>query len=227
MAEATGRYDCKRCGASFGVRVIGLDEPSAFVSDSHRRLLRDARARHQLAAERAGQPLATGTDPVAEVEQNLLESFGAKVLVYATCPACGARNPEGVALVRGEARRTRWGTSVFFGLVALSSAFWPVASLALPVVWTVILALSVVTRRRQGHATRWTDLLAGTAVIFASASLVFFAPRAAFGVPLVFASWMAIAPRRAGADDEPFERARASLVFERAPFREPARDRDV
>lgn len=227
MAEATGRYECAGCGASFGVRVTGLDEPGAFVPDSHRQLLRDARARHQLAADRAGQPLPPGGDPVAEVEENLLKSFADKVLVYATCPACGARNPEGVAIVRSEARRTRWGTTGFFALVALSSAFWPLSSVVVPVLWTVILSLSVVARRRHGQPAGWADVLVGAAMISASVGVLLFAPRAAFGVPLVFACWMAIAPRRAGADDEPFERARASLVFERAPFREAARDLDA
>ena len=192
MATATLTYECSACHVGFDVTVSDLTDP---------RELSSVRDRRDLDAE-------------------LLESFARAELRYATCPACSARNPEGVALERREARATHFGGGAAFGAVAVASYFVPPIALVVPLLMIGIFVAMVVTIARTRPTTRpWGRVLLQGAIPPSVGAAIVALPRFAFVVPLLYATWFVVTSRNAKSTR--FERAAARLRFHASPYREP------
>lgn len=175
--DAAATYSCPACGASTDAIVTGLDDPSTFVSDRDRRVLRDIDAIRR-------EPSAA--DPVASLEQRILADQAQRGLRFATCPRCGAKNPEGIAHQAAEARRTL--------ITALA-----LAAIGVPALWyapwlTVVIgagnALLVLFLalhgRRSGRSIPYLRLALSIAVAAATAAVGLVLPRFAPALPVLW-----------------------------------------
>lgn len=105
-------YTCGGCGATTGAVVEGLTPPERYVSDP------------RFHADR-------------EMMDRLLRSSAEDELLYATCPRCGARNPDGIARLRASLTKSRViGAVVFLVLAGVVVVWRPAAfaALLLPIV---------------------------------------------------------------------------------------------
>lgn len=207
--DAAATYACPACGASTAALVTGLDDPSAFVSDRDRRVLRD------IDAIRSGPSAA---DPVASLEQRLLADQAQRSLRFATCPRCGARNPEGVAHQRAEARST-----LLTGLA--------LAALAVPALWyaprltvvigagNALLALFLTYHgRRAGRPIPYLRLAFSIAVAAATAAVGFVLPRYAPALPVlwILPTLLRRGRVREGQGEQAWDEARETIRFQPA-----------
>jgi hypothetical protein len=192
MATTTLAYECAACHVGFDVTVSDLTDP---------RELSSVRDRRDLDAE-------------------LLEGFGRAELRYATCPACSARNPQGVALELREARATHFGGGAAFGAVAIAAYFIPPIALLVPLLMIAIFVAMVVTVARARPTTRpWARVLLQGAIPPSVGAAIVALPRFAFVVPLLQAIWFVLTIRKATSTR--FEQAAARLRFHASPYREP------
>ena len=126
------------------VLVTGLSEPEESISQRSQKTLRDLQA----AKERLG--IATKEDdPVDSLAAEILEMAARRQLRFATCPRCGARNPEGLIEQMTDQKRTRViGSAVSVAFAALVWLFPALAFVlvALAAFQTVVMAL--LARRR-------------------------------------------------------------------------------
>ncbi len=102
-------------------------------------------------------------------------------LRYATCPRCGARNPEGVAGLR---RSKRTQASLYLAL-AVGAWFLRWIAAAVPALDLVAKPWVVANARRQGVAVSVGAVALGVGVDLAFIAVVVLVPRAAPLVPLV------------------------------------------
>lgn len=72
-------------------------------------------------------------DPVEEMARRILEQEAELVLRFATCPACSAKNPAGIAVSRAERRAGLIFSVIVFGAIAVAAAFYSWVALILPV----------------------------------------------------------------------------------------------
>lgn len=208
--DAAATYSCPACGASTDAVVTGLDDPSTFVSDRDRRVLRD------IDAVRDGAHGAPAADPVASLEQRLLADQAKRGLRFATCPRCGARNPEGIAHQAAEARST-----LLTGLV--------IAAIAVPALWyaprltavigagNALLTLYLALRgRRSGHPIPYPRLALSIAVAAATAAVGFVLPRFAPGLPLlwILPTLLRRGRGRAEHEEQAWNEAKETIRFE-------------
>jgi hypothetical protein len=141
------------------------------------------------------------------------EAQVALVLLHATCPGCGAKNPDGVVAERRENTRTRWGTAAFFAVIAAVSVAWPPLALIVPALWLLILVLM----RVFAGGPRIAVLALQAAFVAGAVAFVLLLPRYAFAIPASLAIRCALWSPRAG--DGPFERAAKRLRFDATPYR--------
>jgi hypothetical protein len=71
-------------------------------------------------------------DPVEEVAREILEQEAQLALRFATCPACSAKNPAGIAVTRAERRMGLVFGLILFSAIAIAAAFYSWAGLILP-----------------------------------------------------------------------------------------------
>lgn len=205
--DATATYSCPACGASTAALVTGLDDPSAFVSDRDRRVLRD------IDAVRGGPSAA---DPVASLEQRILADQAQRKLRFATCPRCGARNPEGIAHQTAEARRT-----LITGLA--------LAAIGVPALWyapwltvvigagnALIVLLLAFKGRAAGHPIPYARLALSLAVSAATGAVGLVAPRLAPALPALWILPTLLRRGRGAHEEQAWDEARETIRFEPA-----------
>lgn len=165
MARLTLPFDCPACQAETGAEVSGLSDPAQYV---------DAKTRAILGAAGA-----------ADLEQSILRQQAQRTLRYATCPRCGAQNPEGLA----HQARERWYNRLIAAGLGTALAVWaffsPRVALVVPGLSVLLTLVMLVHRRREGLSTPWKVLAARFAIGAALTALVILVPRAAFVVPLL------------------------------------------
>ena len=137
--DVPASYSCAACGATREVIVLGVVVEPLRASDVEG-YARIANARWVLATQveaRGGAPAGPPPDPEAELAAlhrvGVLERAVPDALKFATCPACGARNPEGapkatdvaagvgllaIVMLAGSALMWAWPPLVWFFLVA-------------------------------------------------------------------------------------------------------------
>jgi hypothetical protein len=182
-------FDCPACRVTTIADVGGLDDPEQFI---------DARTRAVLGAK------------VADLEVDLLRQGARRTLLHATCPACGKRNPEGIA---AQKRERRWSVAVGFvlyGALVVAAYFAPRIALVVPILGASIQIAGAVALHRRGQA-RWGRFALHLVVNAALAALVILVPRAAPLVPLIglLESLRPIPP-----DERPWTEAAAAIQFE-------------
>jgi hypothetical protein len=200
-------YECALCAAATTVIVTDLEDPSTLVSARSQAALRDiADAKRKLG-------VAAEDDPVATLNEELLDSSARSALIYATCPRCGNRNPKGVA----EQAKSRTQTRI---IGTFASAVTAVGVWLLPWIAWVVVAVSVgmaglsVFVLSRARPVRWGAIasnMAGAAVVLAVAWLY---PRAAALLPFVLAVRFAIS----GADESRWTKAQKTIRLE-TPYR--------
>jgi hypothetical protein len=208
-ADATSArvvYACPACGGSSAAIVTGLSPPAELVPTQTRETL----ARTEALLE------ASGRARQRPIDEAVLEAQAGVHLLYATCPRCGARNPEGLAAQANERRFGRLGVLVLCGGIALGAWYRPLVALVAPGLSLVMRAVGLVVARRQGTPPRWPVLAAALAFDAALVALVFAAPRFAFAMPLALATWSMLKSWRVG-DEERWRDAAGQIRFELGP----------
>lgn len=176
-----------------GVTVHNLLDPKHDYSPR----LRESIARHDMALE-------------------ILQASAQTALLHATCPLCGARNPDGVAAQKKDARAWRIAGSI--ACVAIAIATWLFAALAwLVVVIVVFLAVAVFIGfvRTERARRRWSALAMNGLFPLGLAALAFYAPRFVALYPLFMALQFA---RKREDPDAKWIEAKKSFVFD-VPYR--------
>jgi hypothetical protein len=203
-------YECSACNASCAAVVTDLDDPSASIDAATQDTLRRLRASRVQAGE------APEGDPVAELAAKILQERAREELLYATCPRCGAKNPEGV--VEHARRERRWTAITAAILLALAAGAWFVRwfAIGLPVIDLVVIRpLAIRQARQSGQPVRWLSFASSVVVDVALIVLVVLVPRAAPGVPLV--SLVSLLVRRlVERDDRRWREAAGRIRFEEA-----------
>lgn len=179
MHSFTTTYTCAACGRSSSVIVTGLGDPEEYVTERSRDALRRARAiENQLGQAKEG-------DPVDELAERLLEQEARSELRYATCPACGTKNPEGVTAEMADHRQSLIFGFVFFGILAVAAWFVPWAALLLPLMDLLIFRpVMVVQVRRSNKPFPTLPFVAGILLDAALIALIVLYPRTAPLVPI-------------------------------------------
>ncbi len=200
-------YDCPACHASCPATVTGLADPVASIAPRTQDTMRKTRALLvQVGRREEG-------DPVDEIAAEVLEQEARSTLLYATCPRCAARNPEGVAERAADARRWRWITAAI--LVALAASAWFVRWVAVAMPGLNLLAfrpMAILHARRSGVRVRWLVFASSVAVDVACIALVVLVPRAA---PLVLlAPAVQVLVRRPAPDEWRWSNAAEKIRFE-------------
>jgi hypothetical protein len=203
-------YACPACHASFAAMVTGLDDPVASIAPRTQESLRKTRALLvQFGRAKEG-------DPVDELAAEILQDRARSELLYATCPRCGAKNPEGVAHRAREERRAKWAGIAL--VVALAAASWFVHWIALAMLSADVLVLrpmAIVLARRDGRPVRWLAVVGGVVAEVALIALVARVPHAA---PLVILLPTVVQSlRRPEADDRRWREAAAKIAFAEGP----------
>jgi hypothetical protein len=119
-------YECLVCHASCPATVTSFDDPVASIAPRTQETLRKTRA----ILVRAGREVEG--DPVDEIAAEILQQGARSALLYATCPRCGAKNPEGVTERARDERRWKWITFAILFVLAASAWFVRWIALVLP-----------------------------------------------------------------------------------------------
>jgi hypothetical protein len=172
-------YHCAACNESFHVEVTDLGDPYKHIPERSQEVLRRVRAtENQLGPTKPG-------DPVNDLARELLEGEARSELRYATCPACNAKNPEGIAAIRADQRQTSLFGLVFFGIVAAAAWFYPWVALILPGMDLLVFRpIMVVQVRKSDKPFPIVPFALGIALDAALIALILLYPRAAPLVPL-------------------------------------------
>lgn len=203
MRSHVTTYTCAACGVRSPIEVSGLAEPARRITVSRDPVVR------RIHAERvkAGTVLAPREDE--EVISAFLAQEARSRLLFATCPRCGERNPEGVALQAREVRRTRVFNTALFAALTLGAWFFPPLALLLPVsdlaLWK---PLAVWTLKKRGESIPLLAMVRDLALDTALIALVLVVPRAAPAVPaLALLQALLLRPDTEG----PWRRTRESI----------------
>lgn len=203
MRSHVTTYACAACGVRSRIEITGLSEPIPRVIASTDPVLRRIHA-EQVKAGKVPAP-KKGEEPTFPV---VTEEILGRVL-FATCPHCGERNPEGVALQAKEVRHTRVFNTALFAALALGAWFFPPLALLLPVsdlaLWK---PLAVWTLKKRGESIPLLAMLRDLALDAALIALVLVVPRAAPAVPaLAMLQALLLRPDLEG----PWRRSRESI----------------
>jgi hypothetical protein len=204
VATVPIRYTCTSCGVTSG--GTATFEPPALREET-------ARTMRQLERVKEAHGLPHRDDPVGELEREVAEKLAADELVFATCPACGARNPKGVAAVRAEGRRFSLVTFVALLLLAAAAWRWPWLGLVLPALDALVARpVALVALLSRGLVVPWARFLALVAADLALAAVVLFVPLLA---PLpALAAAVLVLMRKGGDESSRFTSAAATLHFD-------------
>lgn len=206
MASCSLSYDCPACHASTQVLVTGLPEPTASISQSSQETLRNL----QVAKERLG--VAPEGDPVDSLAAEILEMSARRQLRYATCPRCGARNPEGVDDQAIDRKRTRIIGSIVGAALAALVWFFPSLSFVLVALVAFLTVLMALVARRKPAPFPWLVFLGNIGVTGALLAGAIYLPRAVVVMPLLLgARSLFYRPKDAEA---PWKEAMESIRFE-------------
>lgn len=163
MHSDVANYRCAVCGATSRVEITRLCDP---IPEPPPR----AMVVKQLGATQ---------------EPTILSLEAADRLLFATCPKCGARNPEGVEHQRKEARGSKILNTAL--LIGLALGAWFVRWIAV-----ALLALDVVSKprlvalaRKAGKPVSWPRLAANVLIDVALTALAIQVPSTAPLVPLL------------------------------------------
>ena len=124
------KYECPACGAASGVTVLGVEVPDALPHHLHREL-------EEVVSEHR----------VAQLLDDKRRAAAAAELRFATCPRCGARNPEGSAEGR-RAWRVALGGILLYGVLGVVVTFAPTAILIVPALTLIGIVMNVVRHAR-------------------------------------------------------------------------------
>lgn len=206
MASCSLSYDCPACHASTQALVTGLTEPTASISQSSQETLRKLQA----AKERLGA--APEGDPVDSLAAEILEMSARRQLRYATCPRCGARNPEGLDDQAIEQKRSRITGGIVGAALALGVWFFPSLAFALVALAAFLTVLMALVARRQPAPFPWLVFLGNVGVTGALLAGAIYLPRAVVAMPLLLgARSLFYKPKDAEA---PWKEATESIRFE-------------
>jgi hypothetical protein len=209
VPSVTISFECLLCHASCAATVTGLDDPVASIASRTQDTLRKSRA----LLVRAGR--AEEGDPVDEIAAKILQQRAREVLLYATCPRCGAKNPEGVTAHAKDRRRWRWITAAILVVLAVGAWFVRWIALVLPSADLLVFRLmAIVHARRSRQPVRWLAMATNVATDLSFVAVVVFVPRAAPLLLLVPIAVMLV--RRPAADERPWTEAAETIRFEEA-----------
>lgn len=125
------KYECAACGFASGVTVLGVEVPDALPHHLHREL-------EEIVSE----------NRVAWLSDEKRRAAAAAELRFATCPRCGARNPQGIVEGRRRAWRLVLGGILLYGVLAVIVAFAPRAILIVPALVMIGIVMNVVRHVR-------------------------------------------------------------------------------
>jgi hypothetical protein len=186
---------------------MGLRDPDEQIDPRTQESLRTTRAflvEHGRAEE---------GDPVAELGARLLEQEARFELRYATCPRCGAKNPEGVAAERADQQRTRVFGVVLYGGLAAGAWFAPKVAIVLPALDLLVFRpLGAFMLKKRGEPIRVLPLAGALALDGALIALVLLFPRAAPLIPLLALVYSLV--RRPEAKEWRWEEAKKKMQFQ-------------
>lgn len=110
----------------------------------------------------AGPPDAT-----PEMRDGVLKLRAERVLKFATCPHCSARNPVGVDELTKENKQWRWGFIAFFAALGAGIWFFPVLAWMLVALDLIIVVTILYALKRVGGSAG-----AKRSAVFAAVTLV-------------------------------------------------------
>lgn len=181
MHSFSTTYHCSACEKTFPVEVTDLGDPYVHIPERSRESMRRIRAtQNKFGHDKPG-------DPVDELAATLLEQEAVSVLLRATCPACKAKNPAGIADDRKEHKQTMLFGCVFFGIWAVVSKFYSWAALIIPGMSLFVFRpiMFVQLRKAQDKPFPVFRFIAGILFDLALAAAVVQFPIIAPGVPLI------------------------------------------
>ena len=173
-------YECAACGVATRAIVGDLPEPDTLISKRSQTTLRELDAMQR----RLGQE--TSGDPVARMEDDVLDSLAKRQLRAATCPHCSARNPSGVAQQQMEVRRVRVIGTISSVVAAIGAWFVPwIAYIVVTLVVGMLVLTTVVSLR--GGVLRWTSVAFNVAILVLALAAAWLEPRAIAVLPALLA----------------------------------------
>lgn len=217
-------HACAACGASTAAVVTGLPDPAELISERHRQLLREVSAtRQHLEGEQARLRAARGeespeagrgpaADPVEETEQELARELAQKRMRFATCPRCGARNPEGVEAQRVELLHGRLILAAIFVVLTLGIWYAPRLALALAAVQVLQSVVFPIVARRAGYPVPYLSAALGVALGLAFGAVGWYFPAYAVALPALWVAPSLLRNRKA--PEEPWKEAAQTIRFE-------------
>jgi hypothetical protein len=153
------------------------------------------------------------------VNEHVVRNAALEELKYATCPGCGAQNPDGLANDRTENRVATWGTIGLMLVVGAVAYFAPAVAYVVPIVSLLLLLLRLAEARKATGPVHWRIIVLQAVLGIGLGVPIYLWPRWAFVVPLVVAaSVLPNALRRPRASAR-FERARARIRFHGHAYR--------
>lgn len=217
-------HACAACGASSAAVVTGLQDPADLIPERPRQLLREVSAtRQHLEAEQARLRAARGeespeargcpaADPVKETEQALARELAQKRMRFATCPRCGARNPEGVEAQRAELRQSRLILAAIFVVLTLGIWYAPRVALGLAAVQVLQSVVFPIAAHRAGYPVPYLSAALGVALGLAFGAVGWYFPAYAVALPALWVAPSLLRNRRA--PEDPWKEAAQTIRFE-------------
>lgn len=206
MAAVITTYACKACSVESSVRVSGLKVPDVPISKKNNVFM--------VSPDEAKRQIEAGLAKPITVKTKSLEELAQEVLLYATCPRCDARSPDGVATQSKKVLQSRVLGLVLLAVCVAGAWLHPTFGLATPILALFFTALDVYARRVQGVPIDHTRTFIGFAGALGLAAFVRTYPSHAWLVPFVLLGPQLFKPQ-AGSDLEWTEaKKRVSLAPE-------------
>ncbi len=175
MAVVSTTYACKACSVDSPVRVSGLKVPDVPISRKNNVFM--------VSPEEAKRQVEAGLAKPITVKTKTVEDLARDVLVFAVCPKCAARNPEGVALQRAKVWKSRAGGLLLLAVCVVGAWYYPLFGLATPILALFFTLLDVYSRRVQGLPLDRTRTFIGFASSLGLAAFARSQPAYAWLVP--------------------------------------------
>lgn len=203
MGSHLTTYACAACGVSSKIEITDLREPVRRLSIHRDPVIRRI---HEERVRRGKVPKPKKGEDVSYPV--ITEEIHQRVR-YATCPRCGARNPEGVALQAKSARATRSFNVALFAALAVGAYFIPYLALLLPVSDLVLWKpLAIWTLKKRKQPVPLGGVVRDVAIDVALVALVVLLPRAAPVIPALAMGYMLV---RKLDDEGPWRRSRETI----------------
>ena len=181
MPSFSTTYVCPACAFSAPVEITDLGDPYAHIPEDSRSALRRVReTENRLGHDKPG-------DPVDELANELLAQAGRSELRYATCPKCGAKNPEGLAADRADRRQTLLLGGGVFVILAVIAWFYPKAALFLPGMDLFVFRPIMFVQARKNTDKPFPTGLFIVGILFdlGLVAVILYLPQVAFLIPVV------------------------------------------